>query len=72
FAASAGTEAVPDGQRLRSHLTHYQIARSIGITYEECVRLFKQLKGAVVYQRGGKITILDPDKLTAIVQRQVD
>ncbi len=72
FAASAGTEVVPDGQRLRSRLTYYQIARSIGITYEECVRLFKQLKGAVAYQRGGKITILDAEKLTAIVQRQAD
>lgn len=70
FAVSAGTEVVPEGQRLRSHLTYYQIARSIGITYEECVRLFKQLKGAVTYQRGGKITILDSEKLTAIAQRQ--
>ncbi len=72
FAASAGTEAVPEGQRLRSHLTYYQIARSIGITYEECVRLFKQLKGAVTYKRGGKITILDSAKLTVIVQRQTN
>lgn len=72
FAASAGTEAVPEGQRLRSHLTYYQIARSIGITYEECVRLFKQLKGAVAYQRGGKITLLDAEKLTAIMQGQAD
>ncbi|NJM68291.1 MAG: winged helix-turn-helix domain-containing protein, partial [Acaryochloris sp. RU_4_1] len=38
---------------------YYQIARSIGITYEECVRLFKQLQEVVSYRRGGKITILD-------------
>jgi CRP-like cAMP-binding protein len=60
FAASAGTEPVPEGERLRSRLTYYQIARSIGITYEECVRLFKQLKGKVAYERGGKITFLMP------------
>ncbi len=72
FAVSAGTELVPEGQRLRSHLTYYQIARSIGITYEECVRLFKQLKGVVAYQRGGTITLLAPDKLTAIAQGQTD
>jgi CRP-like cAMP-binding protein len=72
FAVSAGTEAVSEGQRLRSRLTYYQIARSIGITYEECVRLFKQLKGAVAYHRGGKITILDAEHLAAIRQRQAD
>jgi CRP-like cAMP-binding protein len=66
FAASAGTKAVPQGQQLKAQLTYYQIARSIGITYEECVRLFKQLKAAVSYQRGGKITILDADELAAI------
>lgn len=60
FAGSAGTEPVPAGKRLRSRLTYYQIARSIGITYEECVRLFRQLKGKVAYERGGKITFLMP------------
>ena len=72
FAASAGTETVPEGQQLKAHLTHYQIARSIGITYEESVRLFKQLKGVVAYQRGGKITMLDVEKLAAIAQHQAD
>lgn len=62
-AAEGGTEVVADGERLRSRLTHYQLARSIGITYEECVRLFKQLQPAVTYQRGGIITILDRHKL---------
>jgi CRP-like cAMP-binding protein len=72
FAASAGTEAVPEGRRLRSQLTYYQIARSIGITYEECVRLFKPLKGIVAYQRGGHITILDADRLRAMGQGHPD
>lgn len=69
FADSGGTDRVSEGQQLRAHLTYYQIARSIGITYEECVRVFKQLKGSVTYQRGGKITILEPNELTAIVQQ---
>jgi len=58
----AGAQTLP--------LTYYQIARSIGITYEECVRLFKQLKPAVSYQRGGKVTILDWQQLHDIAQRQ--
>jgi CRP/FNR family transcriptional regulator, cyclic AMP receptor protein len=53
---------------LRSHHPYYEIARSIGITYEECVRLFKQLQGVVTYSRGGKITILDWRRLDAIAQ----
>lgn len=51
---------------LRLQLSYYEIARSIGITYEECVRLFKQLQTVVAYSRGGKITILDWDGLDAI------
>jgi CRP/FNR family transcriptional regulator, cyclic AMP receptor protein len=47
-------------------LPYYQIARSIGITYEECVRLFKQLQSIVAYRRGGKILLLDQAKLDAI------
>ncbi len=67
FAADRGTEIVAEGERLRGKLTYYQIARSIGITYEECVRLFKQLQPAVTYQRGGIITILARQRLTAMV-----
>ncbi|MEH2369441.1 hypothetical protein [Nostoc sp.] len=54
--------------QLRSRLPYYQIARSIGITYEECVRLFKQIQAGVTYQRGGKILVLDQMKLDAIAQ----
>ncbi len=49
-------------------LPYYQIARSIGITYEEFARLFKQLKGILVYQRGGKIIVRDWQKLIAVAQ----
>ncbi|MGD1942197.1 MAG: Crp/Fnr family transcriptional regulator [Leptolyngbyaceae cyanobacterium] len=61
-----GTDSVANGEQLRSRLTYYQIARSIGITYEECVRLFKQLKPAVTYRRGGLITICDRDQLVRL------
>ena len=65
-AAEHGTETSDQGQQLRAHLPYYQIARSIGITYEECVRLFKQMHPAVIYSRGGKITIQDAASLEAI------
>jgi CRP-like cAMP-binding protein len=53
---------------LRQPLSYYEIARSIGITYEECVRLFKQLQSIVSYCRGGRITITDWQGLDAIAQ----
>lgn len=58
-----GTHSVAQGDRLNIKLPYYQIARSIGITYEECVRLFKKLKGIVIYKRGGTIIIQDWQKL---------
>ncbi len=51
---------------LRSPLTDAQIAGSIGITYEECARLFKQIQGIVQSSRGGKIVVVDWEKLGAI------
>lgn len=57
---------------LRQPLGHYEIARSIGITYEECVRLFKQLHSIVSYSRGGHITILDWEQLEAIAQGSLE
>jgi CRP-like cAMP-binding protein len=67
-AIAEGTDEIEQGLRLRSRLSHYQIARSIGITYEECVRLFKQIGAIVTYSRGGKILVLDWEKLEAIAQ----
>ena len=66
YFASQGTESTPTGASLKVKLSYYQIARSIGITYEECVRMFKSLKSVVAYSRGGKITVLDAEKLEAI------
>lgn len=66
FAAHYGTESTPQGERLKVQLSYYRIARSIGITYEECVRLIKSIKPVLAYSRGGQITILDAKGLDAI------
>lgn len=68
YARANGCDSIGDKFQLKARLSHYQIARSIGITYEECVRLFKQLKPTVLYQRGGKISVLDWQQLTEIAQ----
>lgn len=68
FAAQYGAETTKLGECLKVKLPYYQIARSIGITYEECVRLIKSLKSVISYSRGGKITILDRKALEAIAQ----
>jgi CRP/FNR family transcriptional regulator, cyclic AMP receptor protein len=65
-AAQHGTEADSTGSRLRVTLSHYHIARTIGISYEECVRLIRSLKSAIAYQRGGHITILNAEELNEI------
>ncbi|MBH8555231.1 Crp/Fnr family transcriptional regulator [Nostocaceae cyanobacterium CENA357] len=72
FATESGTESSPQGECLKLNLSYYRMARSIGITYEECVRLIKNLKSIVAYSRGGKITILDTEKLDAIASGEID
>ena len=67
--SNIGYTPVTDGEQINSNLTYYQIARSIGITYEECVRLFKQLRPVVTYRRGGIITISDRQQLNALKDR---
>ena len=67
-AIAEGTEVTKQGIVLRSRLPYYQIARSIGITYEECARLFKQIQAVVTYHRSGKILLLNRAKLDAIAQ----
>ncbi|MEH2227240.1 MAG: hypothetical protein V7L03_29510 [Nostoc sp.] len=67
-AIAEGTDVTEHRLQLRSRLPYYQITRSIGITYEECVRLFKQIQAVFIYQRGGKILVLDQMKLDAIAQ----
>ncbi|GAB4544084.1 MAG: Crp/Fnr family transcriptional regulator [Pleurocapsa sp.] len=63
-----GIHAVTEGDCLNIKLPYYQIARSIGITYEECVRLFKKLQGIASYQRGGKIIVKNWEQLDALVR----
>lgn len=65
-AIDGGTDTTTEGTVLRSRLSYYQMARSIGISYEECVRLFKQLNEVLTYHRGGKITIKNWQRLQAI------
>ena len=62
-----GTEVTAAGEQLQIKLPYYQMARSIGITYEECARLMKKLQATVQYERGGKIVIRDWAGLEAIV-----
>jgi CRP/FNR family transcriptional regulator, cyclic AMP receptor protein len=71
-ANESGPVRVAQGDRLNLKLSHYQIARSIGISYEECVRLLGQIKAVVSYQRGGKIIVLDRETLDAIVDGTID
>jgi CRP/FNR family transcriptional regulator, cyclic AMP receptor protein len=66
FCVEQGIKNAENSVCLEKRLPYYQIARSIGITYEECVRLFKKIKSIVSYSRGGKITVLDWEKLEAI------
>ncbi|MDZ7963238.1 MAG: Crp/Fnr family transcriptional regulator [Aulosira sp. DedQUE10] len=66
YAAESGTERTTEGETLKVKLSYYCMARSVGISYEECVRLIKTLNSMITYSRGGKITILDSNKLDAI------
>lgn len=66
FAAESGTLSTPQGEYLKTELSYYRMARSVGITYEECLRLIKSLKSVVSYSRGGKIRIIARQKLEAI------
>ncbi|MEH2158723.1 Crp/Fnr family transcriptional regulator [Nostoc sp.] len=71
FAAESGTESSPQGEYLKIKLSYYRMARSSGITYEECVRLIKSLKSVIAYRRGGAIMILDAEKLDAIASGDI-
>lgn len=64
-ALQSGTIPSTVGQQLKAKMPYYQIARSIGITYEECVRLLKSINSIVTYRRG-EMTILDEQALETI------
>jgi CRP/FNR family transcriptional regulator, cyclic AMP receptor protein len=65
-AAQYGTESTSKGNSLKMSLSHHHIARTIGISYEECVRLMGSLKTTLDYRRGGHITILNAEALDTI------
>jgi CRP-like cAMP-binding protein len=71
-ATQYGTEASSKGHSLKISLSHYHIARTIGISYEECVRLIRSLNRAIDYRRGGRITILNLEALDAIATGLAD
>ena len=67
MAERYGTEQSQEGARLNMKLPHQQMARMVGITYEECVRIVKKdLDNIVIYGRGGVITIHDAPALESI------
>ncbi|MGD1850338.1 MAG: Crp/Fnr family transcriptional regulator [Cyanophyceae cyanobacterium] len=62
-----GFEPENPGKCLKVKLPYQQISRMVGITYEECVRIFKkELSSAIDYERGGKITIKDYEKFNTL------
>ena len=70
MAERYGVEQTQEGTRLNIKLPHQQMARMVGITYEECVRTIKKdLENAIVYGRGGIITIHNLSTLTSITTR---
>lgn len=73
FATQYGTETTKLGECLKVKLPYYQIARSIGITYEECVRLTKSLKSVIAYSRGVRLRLLIARhwKRSRLVQRMI-
>lgn len=63
-ASRYGVEQTNKGACLNTKLPHQQLARSVGITYEESVRLIKKDFAAIIdYGRGGIITIQDGSAL---------
>ena len=59
-----GVEPTNKGACLNTKLPHQQLARTIGITYEESVRLIKKDFATIIdYGRGGIITIQDASAL---------
>ncbi|WNZ23488.1 Crp/Fnr family transcriptional regulator [Leptolyngbya sp. NK1-12] len=69
YAMQFGTTPSNQAEQLNVKLSYYQLARSVGITYEECVRLFKLLQPVVSYKRGGLIQVTNWQALAAMATR---
>lgn len=62
-----GVRETLTGACLNTKLPHQYIARMVGISYEECVRIMrKDLDTVVSYSRGGAITIGDAKALESL------
>lgn len=64
-----GYTETPEGKLLNIQLPHDYIASMTGIAYEESVRIISRLKkthGCINYLRGGKIVVIDMDKLAEL------
>jgi len=69
-AQEQGTTSQAEGHVINVKLSYYQMARMIGIAYEECIRLLKQMEGAVTYRRGGTMIIHDWDLLESFASQE--
>lgn len=57
YGKEYGTTSKTEGDLINVQLSYYQMARMIGITYEECIRLIKKMSEAMTYRRGGTLII---------------
>ncbi|AFZ44186.1 transcriptional regulator, Crp/Fnr family [Halothece sp. PCC 7418] len=69
-AKEYGTRQEKEGEILNVKLPYYQMARMVGITYEECTRLLKKMETAVSYRRGGTILIHDWELMAAFTHAE--
>ncbi|PSO87447.1 MAG: cyclic nucleotide-binding protein [Cyanobacteria bacterium SW_10_48_33] len=69
-AREEGTTKQQQGEVLNVQLSYYQMARMIGITYEEGIRLLKKMEAAVTYRRGGTIIFHDWELLESFAKAE--
>ncbi|AFY37759.1 putative transcriptional regulator, Crp/Fnr family [[Leptolyngbya] sp. PCC 7376] len=67
-ARQYGVQETKKGACLKARLPHQQMARMVGITYEESVRIVKkELATIILYERGGIITIQDSSAFESLL-----
>jgi CRP/FNR family transcriptional regulator, cyclic AMP receptor protein len=57
YGSQFGTVVIQEGYQLNMRLPYYQIARSIGISCEECLLIFATIKPLMTYYSGGVIQV---------------
>lgn len=65
-----GTTSKAEGEMINVQLSYYQMARMIGITYEECIRLIKKMSQAITYRRGGTLIIHNWQSLESFAKEE--